>query len=64
MHEQEPSKVLALARALAALPTKVLLIGCEPYEIEDLREELSPPVAAALDPAVQRIILELRQLAD
>jgi Ni,Fe-hydrogenase maturation factor len=42
----------------------VLLIGCEPYEIEDLREELSPPVAAALDPAVQRILLELRQLAD
>ena len=61
MHEQEPSKVLALARALHALPPKVLLIGCEPKEIDDLREELSLPVAAAIEPAVQRILHELRQ---
>ena len=62
MHEQEPSKVLALARALGALPPKVVLVGCEPQEIEDLREELSLPVAAAVDVAVQRIREELNRL--
>ena len=62
MHEQEPSRVLALAKALGVLPEKVLLIGCEPEEIEDLKEELSLPVAAAVEPAVQRILHEVRLL--
>ena len=63
MHEQEPSKVLALAKALGALPAKVLLVGCEPQEVEDLREELSLPVAAAVEPAVQRILRELERIS-
>ena len=63
MHEQEPSKVLALAKALGALPPKVLLVGCEPLEVEDLREELSSPVAAAVEPAVQRILRELERIS-
>lgn len=62
MHEQDPSRVLALARALGALPPKVLLVGCEAFEIDDLREELSPQVQAAVQPAVQRIVEELHRL--
>lgn len=62
VHEQEPSKVLALAKALGALPPKVLLVGCEPLEVDDLIEELSAPVAAAVEPAVQRILREINEL--
>lgn len=62
LHEQDPAKVLALAAALGALPAQVLLVGCEPFEVDDLLAELSPPVAAAVEPAVHRILLELKQL--
>lgn len=62
MHEQEPSKVLALAKVLGALPPKVLLVGCEPLEVEDLIEELSAPVATAVEPAVLLILQELNEL--
>lgn len=63
LHEQDPSKVLALAAALGALPARVLLVGCEPLEVDELLADLSSPVAAAVEPAVHRILLELKQLA-
>lgn len=59
-HDLDPGKILALARAMGALPLEVVLIGCEPQETEELCEELSAPVAASLDQAVQLILRELQ----
>jgi hydrogenase maturation protease len=59
MHELDPAKVLALARAMNALPDKVVLIGCEPGETDELCEELSGPVASAVDEAVRMILHEV-----
>ena len=59
MHELDPTKVLALARAMGALPAKVILIGCEPEETDELCEKLSGPVANAVGPAVELILGEL-----
>ncbi len=62
MHELDPSNLLALARAADALPAVVILIGCEAQETEELCQELSPPVAAAVDEAVAMVLRELRNL--
>ena len=55
LHLTEPSRVFLLARALGVLPERVLLVGCQPQDCEELGEELSAPVAAAVAVAVQRI---------
>ena len=59
MHELDPTKVLALARAMGALPGEVVLIGCEPEETDELCQSLSGPVANAVERAVDLIIQEL-----
>ena len=59
LHDLDPFKVLILARALNALPAEVLVIGCEPLHTEELCQELSAPVLAAVDGAVEIILREL-----
>jgi hydrogenase maturation protease len=55
LHLVLPARALGVAKALGALPARVLLIGCEPTQVDELSLELSPPVAAAVDTAVQQI---------
>lgn len=55
MHETVPSKALVLAKALGVLPKRVLLVGCQPSQTNDLEVGLSAPVAAAVEEAVARI---------
>lgn len=54
MHATVPSRVLVLAQALGVLPRAAYLVGCEPRSL-DLGDPLSPPVAAALDVALDRV---------
>ena len=54
MHYTVPSRVLTLAKALDILPPQVLIVGCQPAEL-DLGMELSRPVAQAVDGAVELI---------
>lgn len=58
MHLALPSRALAVARALGALPGDVWLVGCEPAVVDDLAIGLS----AAVEPAVERAVLEIRRL--
>jgi len=59
MHVAIPSHALSVAKALGVLPEKVVLVGCEPMQVDemtcDLTGELTPPVRAAVDVAVRRI---------
>ncbi len=59
MHVAIPSHALSVAKALGVLPAKVVLVGCEPMQVDemtcDLTGELTPPVLAAVDVAVRRI---------
>lgn len=55
LHQAIPSRALAVAKALGALPREVYLVGCEPTEVDELVMELSLPVNAAVDDAVVRI---------
>lgn len=57
-HGMDPVTVLRLVEALGGRPPRVLVVGCEPANV-DLDEEgqigLSPAVEAAVDEAVQMI---------
>jgi Ni,Fe-hydrogenase maturation factor len=53
-------KVLALARQLGGAPERILVVGCEPQvrmtgDEEDVVGELSEPVRAAVDGAVELV---------
>ncbi len=60
-HTTNPSRVLLIARALGALPDRVVIVGCEPQTYEELGLELSPPVTAAVPLAVDRVIALARE---
>ncbi len=60
-HGMDPLKVIKLARALGAKPTRTLVVGCEPQVVisgedyEDMLMELSEPVHAAVEEAVKLV---------
>lgn len=55
-HSMTPAAVLGLVRRLGGRLPKVLVVGCEPATLEpDQEAELSPPVQAAVRPAVELV---------
>ena len=60
IHVAVPSRALAMARGVGALPETVFIVGCEPKHVDDLTTELSPEVRAGVDRAVD----EVRRLID
>jgi hydrogenase maturation protease len=56
-HGMQPDSVLGLLEALGGRPGRVLVVGCEPAEVEE-RIGLSEPVAGAVGEAV-RVVHEL-----
>jgi hydrogenase maturation protease len=52
LHQTGFQEVLALAQLMGSYPERVLLIGCQPEELEDYGGSLRPCVRAALDEAV------------
>src|SRR5215218_1910398 len=66
-HGMDPVKVIRLARALGARPTRTLVVGCEPKVIpgrrggsqthpyDDMLMELSEPVRAAVEEAAKLV---------
>lgn len=66
-HSMDPVRVLGLARTLGSLPSRVLVLGCEPatansIEDDDLVMGLSPPVSAAIEKAVEMVEALLEDL--
>lgn len=55
LHLAVPSRALALAKAIGALPEETFLVGCEPGEVDELTTELSPPVRAAVAVAAAHV---------
>lgn len=62
MHYTEPSKALMLAKALAVLPRKVLILGCEPETCDELRVGLSKPVKRAVEQAIKNLNSTIAEL--
>jgi len=55
MHAVLPGQALAWAKALGVLPQRIVMVGCEPANVDELTLALSDPVSAAADLAVHRI---------
>lgn len=60
-HSMDPVKAIRLARAMGAEPVRTLVVGCEPGVVlqgesyEDVLVELSQPVQAAVEEAVELV---------
>ena len=52
-HSMDPAQVLRNARAMGGVTARVLLVGCEPTDCEEMR--LSDPVEAAVEEAIAMI---------
>jgi len=64
LHTTEPGRALALAKAWGARPKQVYVVACEPQQTEELSEQLSDAVEAAVQPtitAVFRLVEELQK---
>jgi hydrogenase maturation protease len=66
-HAMDPVRVLGLARTLGSLPSRVLVVGCEPgtnlsLDDEELVMGLSAPVEAAIERAVELVESVLEDL--
>ncbi|QIL72464.1 HyaD/HybD family hydrogenase maturation endopeptidase [Diaphorobacter sp. HDW4B] len=61
LHQTGFQEVLALAQLTERYPQKVLLIGCQPEELEDYGGSLRPVVRAAMDEALAKGIAVLKE---
>jgi len=55
VHLANPDRVLSMAKTIGVLPERVLIVGCQPTETDELCEHLSPAVRRALPLAVAKI---------
>ena len=55
IHLANPARVLSMAKTMGLLPERVVIIGCQPEDTEELCQGLSPCVQRALAIAVKRI---------
>ena len=55
VHLANPDRVLSMAKTMGVLPERVLIVGCQVAEVDQLGAGLSPEVERALDTAVARI---------
>ena len=55
VHLANPRRVLSTAKALGVLPERVLIVGCQAGDADELSERLSEPVERALGPAVATV---------
>lgn len=53
LHQTGFQEVLALAQLTESYPEQVVLIGCQPEELDDYGGSLRAPVRAALEPALR-----------
>lgn len=60
LHQTGFQEVLALADLTGRYPKQVLLVGCQPEELEDYGGSLRPVVKAAMEQALQLALAELQ----
>ncbi|ASW04021.1 MULTISPECIES: HyaD/HybD family hydrogenase maturation endopeptidase [Paraburkholderia] len=54
LHQTGFQEVLQLAELTGHYPQRVVLVGCQPEELDDYGGSLRPAVKAALEPAIER----------
>lgn len=61
-HLATPERVFMLARALGVLPEKLLMVGCQPFDVEAIGVEMSEPVKAGVEIAINEILQHVAEL--
>ncbi len=61
-HGMDPETVLRFVKATGGWPGKVVVVGCEPQEVEEVGIGLTPRVAAAVDGAVDLVVETVEEL--
>lgn len=61
-HLATPERVFMLSRALGVLPARLLMVGCQPLDVDAIGTEISEPVRAAIDIAVAEILRHVAEL--
>lgn len=61
-HAMDPQTVLRFVKTLGAWPGKVVVVACEPAEVEEMGLGLSDEVERAVDGAVALVIETIEQL--
>jgi hydrogenase maturation protease len=61
-HAMDPQTVLRFVKTLGAWPGKVVIVACEPAEVEEMGMGLSPEVRSAVDAAVGVVIETIEEL--
>jgi hydrogenase maturation protease len=55
VHLANPERVLTMAKAMGVLPERVLIVGCQPSDVDELGRGLSPAVGRAVEVAAARV---------
>lgn len=55
VHLANPERVLTMAKALGCLPPRVAIVGCQPADVDELDEKLSPAVERAVALAAAKV---------
>jgi hydrogenase maturation protease len=55
VHLVNPQRVLSMAKGMGALPDRVLIVGCQPAEVDELEQGLSPAVNGAVAAAAEKV---------
>jgi hydrogenase maturation protease len=61
-HGMDPLTVLRFVKATGGWPGKVVVVACEPEDVEEVRIGLSPRVAAAVEGAVGLVAETIEEL--
>ena len=61
-HAMDPQTVLRFVKTLGAWPGKVVIVACEPSEVEEMGMGLSPEVQSAVAAAVDVVIETIEEL--
>jgi hydrogenase maturation protease len=61
-HAMDPQTVLRFVKTLGAWPGKVVIVACEPAEVEEMGMGLSPAVQSAVAAAVGVVIETIEEL--
>jgi len=61
-HAMDPQTVLRFVKTLGAWPGKVVIVACEPAQVEEMGMGLSAEVQSAVDAAVGLVIETIEQL--
>ena len=62
-HGMDPQTVLRFVKTLGAWPGKVVVVACEPAQVEEMGSGLSDEVARAVDGAVELVVETIEELA-